>query len=63
MSFSQEVKEELSRHIPGARHCQLAELARPGQLFVQIDYKRQRNGFNFGDGKPADSEKILYFIK
>ena len=27
MSFSQEVKEELSRHIPGARHCQLAELA------------------------------------
>ena len=27
MSFSQEVKEELSRHVPGARHCQLAELA------------------------------------
>ena len=27
MSFSQEVKEELSRHVPSARHCQLAELA------------------------------------
>lgn len=27
MSFSSEVKEELSRQIPGARHCQIAELA------------------------------------
>lgn len=27
MSFSKDVKEELSKAIPGARHCQLAELA------------------------------------
>ena len=27
MSFSQEIKEELSRQFPAARHCQLAELA------------------------------------
>ena len=56
MSFSQEVKEELSRHLPSGT-------GGLGQLFVQIDYKKQRNGFNFGNGKPADIEKILYFIK
>ena len=27
MSFSKEVKEEISKHIPSARHCQIAELA------------------------------------
>ena len=27
MSFSSQVKEELEKVIPGARHCQLAELA------------------------------------
>ena len=27
MTFSAEVKEELSRRVPAARHCQLAELA------------------------------------
>lgn len=27
MSFSSEVKEELSRHLPTARHCQIAETA------------------------------------
>ncbi len=27
MTFSQEVKEELARHIPKARHCQIAEFA------------------------------------
>ena len=27
MSFSGKIKEELSRHIPKSRHCQLAELA------------------------------------
>ena len=26
MSFSSEIKEELSRQIPGARHCRLAEI-------------------------------------
>ena len=27
MSFSSEVKEELSKHISTARHCQIAEIA------------------------------------
>ena len=27
MSFSSDVKEEMSRIIPSARHCQLAEIA------------------------------------
>ena len=27
MSFSKDVKDELSRQIPNARHCQIAELA------------------------------------
>ena len=27
MSFSSDVKEELTRHIGSARHCQIAELA------------------------------------
>lgn len=27
MSFSKEVKEELSKHVPSARHCQIAEIA------------------------------------
>ena len=27
MSFSSEIKEELSRNIPRARHCQIAEIA------------------------------------
>ena len=27
MSFSQNVKEELGKHMSPARHCQLAELA------------------------------------
>lgn len=27
MSFSSEVKDELSRQVPTARHCRLAELA------------------------------------
>ena len=27
MSFSGNVKDELAGHVPGARHCQIAELA------------------------------------
>ena len=33
MSFSSEVKEELSRHLPTARHCQIAETAAILSLF------------------------------
>ena len=36
MSFSSEVKEELSRHLPTARHCQIAETAAILSLCGQI---------------------------
>lgn len=39
MSFSSEVKEELSRHIPSARHCQIAEVAAILSLCGQISEK------------------------
>lgn len=39
MSFSAEVKKELSQHIDGSRHCRLAELAailsHEGKLLTQ----------------------------
>ena len=39
MSFSSEVKEELSRHLPTARHCQIAETAAILSLCGQISDK------------------------
>ena len=49
MSFSYDVKEEISRHIAGARHCQIAELAgilvnvgewQPdGSIFIQTEHE------------------------
>lgn len=45
MSFSSEVKEELSRQIPSARHCQIAELAAIlsvcGQVCISADDRFQ----------------------
>ena len=43
MSFSSEVKEELSKHIGGSRHCQLAELAAIvyGAGYIQQDENGQ----------------------
>ena len=59
MSFSSEVKEELSRHLPTARHCQIAETAAILSLCGQISEK---------DGTDSDREcvcgkKVLYFIE
>jgi hypothetical protein len=42
MSFSQKVKEEMSRHISPARHCQLAELA--AMLHFCGQYGRDKDG-------------------
>ena len=39
MSFSSEVKEELSRHLGKSRHCQIAELA----ALIAFDGKVQVN--------------------
>jgi DNA-binding protein WhiA len=37
MSFSGNVKEELSRRIPGARHCQIAEIAAMASLCGKVE--------------------------
>ncbi len=42
MSFSQDVKEELARHMSPARHCQLAELA--AMMHFCGQYGRDREG-------------------
>lgn len=44
MSFSAEVKKELAKSVPGARHCQIAELAAMIAMVAEIQYK---------DGKPV----------
>ena len=36
MSFSGNVKDELAGHMPGARHCQIAELAAILQFCARI---------------------------
>jgi len=63
MSFSSEIKEELSRQMPTARHCQLAEIA---------DFKLLRTCFGRGSrigqsedayGKSGSCKKILYIIE
>ena len=38
MSFSSEVKEELSKHINTSRHCQIAELAAMISSFGKVEY-------------------------
>lgn len=42
MSFSQSVKDELSRHVSRARHCQLAEFA--AMMHFSGQYGRDRDG-------------------
>lgn len=63
MSFSAEVKKELSQHIDGSRHCRLAELAailsHEGKLLTQG--KKDRS-FPW-NRKPAGAKKVLYFIR
>ena len=36
MSFSSEIKQELSAHVPPARHCRLAEMAAILEIHPQI---------------------------
>lgn len=53
MSFSSEVKEELSRQTGGGRHCQIAELT---ALFLFQDRTAGKTG---ADGRQADGEEIV----
>ncbi len=56
MSFSGEVKEELSRHISSARHCQIAELAAIMHFCGQ--YGRDARG-NFTIGFLSENEAVV----
>jgi hypothetical protein len=55
MSFSQNVKEELARHISPARHCQLAELAAIMHFCGQ--YGRDKDG-NYTIGFQTENEAV-----
>lgn len=44
MSFSKDIKEELSKHMPTARHCQIAEIAAIISLCGKI-YVNERNQY------------------
>lgn len=55
MSFSQDIKEELARHISPARHCQLAELA--AMMHFCGQYGRDRNG-NYTIGFQTENESV-----
>lgn len=63
MSFSAEVKKELSQHIDGSRHCRLRELAailsHEGKLLTQ----RKKTDLSMESENPAGAKKVLYFIR
>lgn len=64
MSFSSEVKEELSRHIPEARHCQIAEIGAVLGFCGQIE-KAENYGFilNIHTENITVSRKYFTLIK
>ena len=57
MSFSQEIKEELSRPASGGRHCRLAETAAILSLCGKIIFTENT------DGKSSSCKKVLYIIE
>lgn len=64
MSFSATVKEEISRHVSTARHCQLAELAAIVQMCCSIG--RDENGGNtllLNTDNDAVSRKYFTLLK
>ena len=60
MSFSSEVKEELSRHLPTARHCQIAETAAILSLCGQIS---EKDGTIRIHRECVCGKQVLYFIE
>ena len=64
MSFSQNVKEEMARHLSPARHCQLAELA--AMMHFCGQYGRDKNGLytiGFQTENEAVSRKGFTLLK
>lgn len=62
MSFSQEVKEELSRHIPGARHCQLAELAALVSFLCKLTTKGKETALLLETESPLIARKYFTLL-
>lgn len=63
MSFSGEVKEELSQKVSTARHCQIAELAAiMGMCGGVVITSGDRYRVKIQTDNPACGEKMLYII-
>ena len=62
MSFSQEVKEELSRHIPGARHCRLAELAALVSFLCKLTTKGKETALMLETESPLIARKYFTLL-
>ena len=64
MSFSSNVKDELSRQMPGARHCQIAETAAILSLCGRVKISASDH-FWIGNpyGKCGSCKKVLYIIE
>ena len=64
MSFSSRVKEELSRQLSSARHCQIAEIAAILSLCGRIHIDEEDHySTPHPHGKCGGCEKILYIIE
>ena len=61
MSFSSEVKEELSRHLPTARHCQIAENS-GDPVTLRTDFREGWDDTD-SDRECVCGKKVLYFIE
>lgn len=63
MSFSKEVKEELSKQISTARHCQIAEISAIISFCGNIIINEKRILYKNSHRKLDSCKKILYFNK
>ena len=62
MSFSQEVKEELSRYLPGACHCQLAELAALVSFLCKLTTKGKETALILETESPLIARKYFTLL-
>ncbi len=63
MSFSGEVKEELSKHISSTRHCQIAELAAMIHFCADLQKNGKKNMFYFRTENEAVIRKYFTLLK
>ncbi|MBQ1688465.1 MAG: DNA-binding protein WhiA [Lachnospiraceae bacterium] len=63
MSFSKNVKEELSKHIPQARHCQIAEIAAIVNLCGKIEVGQKETQLKIYTDNLTVARKYFMLIK